>query len=281
MDGGEYSRGLSEEIVENTTNQIATDLKSFDSDFYFVQEVDIDGTRSYHINEYDIITQPFANKSKVFAQNYDSPYLLYPILEPHGKNQSGLATMSNYKIVSSLRRSLPIQGGFSKIVDLDRCYNISRINTANGKELVLINVHLSAYTTDPTIADQQLAMLYADMQAEYDKGNYVICGGDFNKDLLGDSASIFGISGSNYSWAQSFPFDSLPKGFTLVAPYDESNPIPSCRNADIPWNPETTFQITIDGFIISNNVECIDSNVVDLQFENSDHNPVYMNFKLK
>jgi endonuclease/exonuclease/phosphatase family metal-dependent hydrolase len=188
--------------------------------------------------------------------------------------------MSNYKIVSSLRRSLPIQGGFSKLVDLDRCYNISRVSTANGKELVLINVHLSAYTTDPTIADQQLAMLYADMQAEYDKGNYVICGGDFNKDLLGDSASIFGISGSDYSWAQSFPFNYLPDGFTLVAPYDESNPIPSCRNADIPWDPETTFQITVDGFIISNNVECIDSNVVDLQFENSDHNPVYMNFKL-
>jgi endonuclease/exonuclease/phosphatase family metal-dependent hydrolase len=207
-------------------------------------------------------------------------YLLYPILEPHGKNQSGLATMSNYKIVSSLRRSLPIQDGFSKIVDLDRCYNISRVSTANGKELVLINVHLSAYTTDPTIADQQLAMLYADMQAEYDKGNYVICGGDFNKDLLGDSASIFGISGSAYSWAQSFPFSYLPDGFTLVAPYDESNPIPSCRNADIPWDPETTFQITVDGFIISNNVECIDSNVVDLQFENSDHNPVYMNCKL-
>lgn len=73
------------------------------------------------------------------------------------------------------------------MLDLDRCYCVNRLPAADGKELILINLHLSAYTTDPTIADQQLAMLYDDMVKEYEAGNYVICGGDFNKDLLGDS----------------------------------------------------------------------------------------------
>ena len=49
-------------------------------------------------------------------------------------------------------------------------------------------------------------MLISDMQAEYEKGNYCIAGGDFNKDLLGDSGKIFGIDGADYTWAQ--PVDS-------------------------------------------------------------------------
>ena len=102
MDGGEYSRGFSEDIVGETVEKMASDLAEMDSDFYLVQEVDVDATRSYHINEYDIITRPFSSMSKVYAQNYDSPYLFYPILEPHGKSVAGIVTMSDYSITSSL-----------------------------------------------------------------------------------------------------------------------------------------------------------------------------------
>ena len=46
-------------------------------------------------------------------------------------------------------------------------------------------------------------------------------------------------------------------------------------------SPSTNFQLTIDGFIISDNVQCVQSDVIDKQFACSDHNPVYMNFILK
>jgi len=281
MDGGKYSRGFSDDIVLETVNQIASDLYSFGSDFYLIQEVDTDATRSYHIDEYALISYPFSDKAKVYAQNYDSPYLFYPILEPHGKSVAGMVTVSDYNISSALRRSLPIQSGFAKFLDLDRCYSISRIPTDNGKELILINFHLSAYTTDPAIADEQLSMLYDDIKAEYEKGNYVVCGGDFNKDLLENSSSIFGISGEDYSWAKAFPYKNVPEGITVIAPYDEANPVPSCRNADKPWDAKTNFQLTVDGFIISDNVKCVESNVIDKEFACSDHNPVYMNFILE
>ena len=54
-----------------------------------------------------------------------------------------------------------------------------------------INQHLSAYGTDAAQGNAQLEMLFADMKAEYDKGNYVICGGDFNHDFTVDSKGIF------------------------------------------------------------------------------------------
>ena len=167
------------------------------------------------------------------------------------------------------------------MVDLDRCYTVNRMATDNGRELVLYNFHLSAYTTDPTIADQQLEMLYEDIAAEYAAGNYIICGGDFNKDLLGDSGSIFGVSGKDFSWAQPLKEENIPDGFSLAAPFNPDVPVPSCRNADQPWNPETNYQITIDGFIVSDNVQVIRSDVTDYQFAYSDHNPVQLTFLLE
>jgi len=248
---------------------------------HLIQEVDIDSTRSYHIDQKEILEDVLPGKNSTFALNYDSPYLFYPFTEPHGKSVAGLLTLSDFEINRVFRRSLPIQEDLAKLVDLDRCYTVNRINTSDGRALVLYNFHLSAYTTEPTIANRQLEMLYEDMAAEYAAGNYVISGGDFNKDLLGDSSKIFGVSGEDFSWAQPLPVDAIPDGFSLAAPFDAANPVPSCRNADRPWDPETNFQLTIDGFLVSDNVKVIASDVVDFQFAYSDHNPVQMSFALK
>ena len=117
------------------------------------------------------------------------------------------------------------------------------------------------------------------MQAEYDAGNYVIVGGDMNKDLLGDSSEYFGGDKESHPWAKTFPTELLPDSFEIVGPIDENNPTP-CRNADAPYT-ENTFVLTVDGFIISSNVELVDANVLNAEFKYSDHNPVYMDFILK
>ena len=280
MDGGTESRAYSKESVEKNMNDISSKLKGYDSDFYFIQEVDFDSTRSYHVDERIPIISSLNDYSYTFAQNYDSPYLFYPILKPHGSSKSGILTFSRWNITESIRRSLPVQKDFAKLLDLDRCYSINRVPTNNGKELILINFHLSAYTTDETIVTKQIETLNANLKEELEKGNYIIAGGDFNKDLLGDSSKCFGVSGEDYSWARSYPMELIPECISLIAPYDPENRIPSCRNADGPWDKETQFQITIDGFMISDNIECIISEVIDNDFENSDHNPVQMKFIL-
>lgn len=280
MDGGTESRARSKEAVyENVGGAIAA-AKEAEPDFLFLQEVDIDGTRSYHVDEnvYACSLLPELGQ-RVFAQNYDSPYLFWPLLEPHGANQAGQATFSRYTISSALRRSLPIEEGFMKLVDLDRCYSVSRVPLENGRELVLYNFHLSAYTSDGTIAEEQLKMLFADMSAEYAAGNYAIAGGDFNKDILGNSSEIFGVSGEAYTWAQPIPPELVPEGLTIVAPFDEADPVASCRNADRPYGPDN-YLVTVDGFIVSGNVTVVDAQVIDTAFRWSDHNPVYMDFVL-
>ena len=74
---------------------------------------------------------------------------------------------------------------------LNCCYSVSRVPVSGGGELVLYDLHLSAYTSDGTIATEQLALLLADMQAEYEKGSWCVAGGDFNEgDLLGTPPPI-------------------------------------------------------------------------------------------
>lgn len=282
MDGGEESRARSKDAVIQNMNDIVDVLEQQNSDFYFIQEVDFDGTRSYKVDERKVIHEALDDKAYVFAQNYDSPYLMYPFTSPHGANKSGIVTLSGYGIDNSIRRSLPIQTDVAKFLDLDRCFSVSEVKTSEGHSLFLVNFHLSAYTTDPTIVTQQLGMLYDIMETEYEKGNYVICGGDFNMDLLGDSAGIFGVEGGeNASWCQPFPVEDIPEHISLVAAFDENNKVASCRNNDMPYEPGKTFTCTVDGFLVTENVEVDKAEVVDQEFMHSDHNPVHLEFKLK
>ena len=170
MDGGKESRARSRQAVaENMRGEVSL-VKDLSPDFALFQEVDIDGTRSWHIAEDAYLSDVMENSefNEVFAQNYDSPYLFYPLINPHGANQSGIVTLSRHPISSAVRRSLPIETSVMKLVDLDRCYSVSRVPMENGRELVLYNLHLSAYTSDGTIATEQLEMLCADMLAEYE-----------------------------------------------------------------------------------------------------------------
>ena len=157
MDGGKESRARSPEAVsENVTGAMET-VKAIAPQLLLLQEVDVDGTRSYHINELEELVDVSLDGlycSRTFAQNYDSPYLFWPLTEPHGANRAGQATYSAFPIASGLRRQLPIEGGFMKLVDCDRCYSVQRIPLADrSAELVVYNLHLSAYTSDGTIAE--------------------------------------------------------------------------------------------------------------------------------
>ncbi len=281
MDGGTQSRAWSYDRLVANIERIGEYLLAQNADFINLQEVDTDGTRTYHYDERVSLNAKLSAYSSVYAQNYDSPYLFYPITEPIGANRSGIISYSRFAPASSLRRSLPVESGVRKLLDLDRCYSVTRYALENGRELIIVNLHLSAYTADGKISDEQAEMIIADMRAEYEKGNYVVCAGDFNKNLFSADTDPFKASDSEYAWAKCFPFEKLQgTGLSIVAPTGDGKDVPSCRNADGPYTPEQ-FVITIDGFIVSNNVKVISSRVEDTGFAYSDHNPVTLVFELE
>ena len=297
MDGGKSSWAKSKDSVKETIKGAGELVASKDPDFALVQEIDLDATRSYHVNEYSILKENIPAYNCVFAQNYDSAFLFYPFTQPHGKSKAGLALFSKYPITGSMRRSFPISTSFTKFFDLDRCYSISRVPVDNGKELVIFELHMSAYGNSDAIREGQIRMLSEDMQKEYEAGNYVICGGDFNHDLKAvDTQSKASDVDNNTqtdsedsaepeSWAYPFPRSELPEHFSFCLDQlseDEKNNLwNSARNADMEYVPGETYTVTLDGFIISDNVECTKYENVNTGYSYSDHDPVYMEFQLK
>ena len=281
MDGGTQSWAKDKETVIADINMAAETVQSLHPDFVLFQEVDTDSTRSYHVDQYAQLCSLFPDFNDVFAINYHSAFLMYPLTQPHGKSNSGLLTLSRAHIRTSERRSLRVASGFSKFLDLDRCYSFSRISLLNGKDLVLYNVHLSAYGGSDAIRSSQITQLVEDMRAEYRKGNYCVCGGDFNHDFTGDSTIVLGGGEiSSFGWAQPFPAELLPEGISRVMNYDDPELIPTCRNCDVPYGPDCqTF--VLDGFLVTDNVIVKELHNVDTGFAYSDHNPVVMTFTLK
>lgn len=276
MDGGTQSRADDKETVIKDINGAGETVKKVNPDIMIFQEVDIEATRSYKVDQYKLLQDMFPGYNSVKTIDYDSSYLFYPITEPHGKSLSALTTFSRFTIDSALRRSLPIETGFSKFFDLDRCYSIHRIPLDNGKFLCVYNVHLSAYTSDGNTRNEQVKMLSEDMKKDYENGNYVICGGDFNNDFPGDSVTQFNIDPVIYEWAKPFQTELLPEGFSIC----KTTNAPSCRLADKPYVAGESYVITLDGFIVSPNVTCNKAEIIENGFAYADHQPIAMSFTL-
>lgn len=286
MDGGTGSVAASPEVVREDIIGSAEALRALAPDFVLFQEVDTDGTRSHHIDEYELLRTQFPSDWSVFCENYDSTFLAWPLYAPHGANRAGLATFSRLPVADPVRKSLPISESLSKFLDLDRCYSIVRVPVGD-KDLVLINVHLSAYGADASIMAAQREKLYQDMVAERAAGNYVIAGGDYNHDMIGVSGEVYGnATQAVESWAKPYDFAGVPEGFTVAAKakLDETGTAAfpdaaTCRDAGRPYDG-TNDRWVMDTFIYSDNIEYLDYATVDLDFAYSDHNPVMLSFKL-
>ena len=113
MDGGTSSWAKSKESVLETVQGAGELAASYDPDFAMIEEIDLDSTRSYHVDEYSILKDCFPEYYDVFAQNYDSAFLFYPFNQPHGSSKSGIGLFSRYPVTSALRRSFPVSTSFT------------------------------------------------------------------------------------------------------------------------------------------------------------------------
>ncbi|BCA86109.1 hydrolase [Enterococcus saigonensis] len=281
MDGGTQARADSKGMVYKNLGGITSTVKKHNPDMIFYQEVDESGDRSYHVNEVHFLQKKFGNYNSVYGVNFDSPYLFYPFFEPIGKTKSGLVTLSKSSLSDAKRYQLPIDKGVTKILDYDRAFTVTKSPVKNGKELILINIHLSAYTKNKAVQNAQLKKITDFLAAEYQKGNYVLVAGDFNHDILGNAPEVFNTSKEPLTWTHPFPKDKLPQGFHIPTENLAKTQIPSARNLNEAYKKGHTFVTLIDGFIVSDNITVKKIAVVNTEFNYSDHNPVTLDFQLK
>ena len=276
MDGGENVSSADQDTVTASLLGIYKQLYTGDNQagIYMLQEVDKNSARTYSMDESDCL----GIYNSTYALNYSCPFVPYP-LPPIGRVNSGLLTTTMYDIDSSERISLPCPFDWPvSTANLKRCLLVSYLPIeGSSSKLVIVNLHLEAYD-DGEGKIAQTKQLREFIQAEYEKGNYVIAGGDFNQVFPGGIEKY--PNEHPELWEPgTITDDIMPEGWSLA--YDLETP--SCRLLNQPYDPADTVNTqyyVIDGFIISPNVELISVETINAGFEFSDHNPVQLKVRL-
>ncbi len=288
-DGGEMVLPSAERILSNLKgiHKFVKDVEKVD--FLLLQEVDTNSKRSYYKNELRTIGKHLPEHEFAYATNYSvkfnpisglvagAPFPGIP-MNAMGKLEAGIASYSRFHSEEATRYQFP--GNYSwpnRIYFLDRCFLVQRYKLQNGKDLVVINTHNSAYD-DGGLKQQQMEFMKEKLLEEYEKGNYVVVGGDWNQIPPGFDNNHF-VKGRSVDGA----YDQLPiaddylPGWTWA--YDDR--VPTNRKLAKPYDAETTFTTLIDFFLVSPNLKVEEVNGVDLDFASSDHQPVKMNVSIR
>lgn len=275
MDGGTGAGASSQEEIEKNLKEMTSFLKDTEHHIYMIQEVDVNSKRSASLNQKEIIGQEFPQYSHTSATYYKVPFVPLPLSRPLGNIHMDLLTLSKAQIESANRYTLPnIEAIPYKYFYLDRCLLENKIPLSNGKNLIVLNVHLSAYDSNGTVKKEQLEWIERYIEGADLENNYYVFGGDWN--LIMTDTSKEDIRNQRDYWVEK-PKDFKDGGFKWV--YDDK--INTVRELDAPYEKGKTFERVIDGYLVSPNLEVLKVETVDRGFKHSDHNPVLLEIKVK
>ncbi len=278
-DHGTHVRSSQKNVRKHIDN-IERFIKSNDSvDFWLIQEIDISSKRSWEINEVKEVSEMLHDRYQVvFAKNYDVPFVPVPVTHPMGHAKSGMLTASKHFFKEAVRFAFPLIAPWpQRLFLLHRCFVLLRFPLTNGHDLVIINTHNTAYVYDSVLRMKELNIIKEKMTEEYAKGNYVVAGGDWNQNPP-DFNPGNGFNGHRYVPAplmlakNAFPYK-------WIVAYD--NKAPTNRKNNKPFVKGRNGTTVIDFFVLSPNIDLLDAQNIDLNFQDSDHNPVYVKIRLK
>ena len=278
MDGAEKVRPDQADLVDANVHAMKEVIDQSGSQVVFLQEVDRSSKRSYDRNEVKMFTEGWTGNFG-YARNFLCDYIPYP-LPTIGKVDAGLVTMNQFSVDTAERIALPTPFSWPiRICQLKRCLFVERVPIeGSDRQVVFVNLHLEAYD-DGSGKEAQTKLLSKILQKEYDAGNYVIAGGDFNQTFEQVDEEKYPVWDDDNFQAGKVEADLFEEGWQFAV--DDS--LPSCRLLNRPYDrddPKTQFYV-IDGFILSPNVSLQSVHTLDEDFKNSEHNPVQIKIKLK
>lgn len=244
------------EVKKNIAGQI-TVLKQIDADILLLQEVTSLNPVNRWTNQFRLIKKGFQNYSRVFIPSVNIPGVL----------KIGKCTIT--KIDS---KSEPLDAKFKATSTWDNLVMRNNVSVLTrtplmDKELVTINIHLAPFKRQSELREQQLRFIFDVAAKEYEKGNYVIIGGDWNMDMPLTKLPL------KYKTIMSVIPDDLTEIFDKKRWQLMKASEATVRDLKAPY-PNTEMN-SIDGFLCSPNIKVFDIKIIQ-DFRYSDHCPVLL-----
>lgn len=278
MDGGKMVFPISQKQVEENILKAIEEIKKENPDIINLQEVDKYSKRTGFMDQVKILNEKFKQNS-IFAYNMKVKFVPYPI-PPLGQMETGIYSSSKKEILNPERHQLPIAFKYPvRLSNFKRAFTVSYSNiNGSDKKLVLLNAHLDAYDDEKSgFKKKQTEEILNFMKKEREKGNYVILSADFNQNLKMLNKDEMEKIPSNLWRASNFDTELLSDKFKLLHPNENTARL---NNKPYKKGSENTYYYIIDGFVVSDNIKVNEIKVNDLDFQNSDHNPVVLKFEL-
>jgi endonuclease/exonuclease/phosphatase family metal-dependent hydrolase len=250
----------SKDLFDKNLQKVLKETKKIHPDIISFQEIDYNASRSYHINqEEEIANLGYSFRAK--AINWDKRYLpfpYWPVSLHFGKVVSGQSIISKYPLKEQQRIVLPRVADAPFYRDafyLERLAQVVKV-VLNGKDVVLINIHLEAFEKETRVQQFQEVLKIFNQY----KDNYpTILLGDFNAKAQDENAVVQKIFARKDIGNAAFDINNLGNTFDTKDPYERIDYI----------------------FYTKNSIEYISGKVLNDFEQASDHLPVFMEFKLK
>jgi endonuclease/exonuclease/phosphatase family metal-dependent hydrolase len=276
FDGGSQSKPK-EPAFRRYLDGICKTLSAFDTaDIIMLQELDTYSGRSYYTDETRVVSSGFPEWFGAFSKNYDCRFVPLPVFQPMGQVLSGIFTMSKYAPVEVTTYYYGTEFPWpQRLAMLKRCFQVLRYKLSQEKDLVIINNHNSTFDKGGELRTKELRHLHGFMMQEFQNGNYVVAGGDWNCNPRGYSAGTFATGDPGFVVNPPVDDSFLP-GWQFV--FDPA--LPSNRNVVTAYVKGTTTTTILDFFVVSPNVSVDWIKTISTEFAWSDHQPVMMKIKL-
>lgn len=267
MDKGRQLRPPSADLVDRNLKGIVAEIAGQDADVLLLQEAARPSWNNYRRDVLGAIRRSLPDYGGFFAPDAHTR-----LLPPPWNLRIGNAILARVPIKAAELRALPLEPTFQWGI-FRKSYRMQVARLDRG--WVVVNIHLSAFDTEAdNVRERQVAEVLRFAQSEYAKGSHVVIGGDWNLRLAANDFPHTTPAAARF-WIRDFPQNRVPEGWTWAA--DPS--VPTVRTADKPYVRGENHRLTIDGFLVSPNVEVLEVAGRDLDFQAADHNPVAARFR--
>jgi endonuclease/exonuclease/phosphatase family metal-dependent hydrolase len=269
-DGGTSFLPPSRDVVERNLEGIIRTLGTITSDVKLLQEVPGSGLLTYWVPVRERVQSALAADQVNYRQDVATWGIPWPLALDHGTLLASRANAASVEVV-------PLPGEPKPMMSFVRrryALQVARFPIEDGGNWVIANLHLSAFDDGGKVRAEQLAAVMAFATTEYEAGNHVILGGDWNM-VLADPKLPSNTDKKFLFWIVDFPAAVLPPGWSIAT----DTKLPTVRTLYKPYVAGENFVTSIDGFIVSPNVAVESVHAIDTLFANSDHMPVIARFR--